>query len=327
MRFDLTGEHTEVSTMPLFAISKKNSVESVEKTNFDSERDLQRLVEGNLEPLFRCRFVATEFQTGIQHGGRIDTLALSEDNNPVIIEYKKIASSELVTQSLYYLAWIHDHKGDFEVAARKTLGSKVTVDWDEVRVICLAPSYKKFDIHAVQVMGTSIELWTYGLFSNQTLFLEEVQQKELVSVDSSGPASAKNPVMVAAGKKAAMSRKTGVYTFAQHWEDKPEIIQELAHAVHEYVLGLDLPIEAMPKKLYVAYRTTENFVCMDVRKKNVYLFLKLDPKKVPVEPGFLRDVSKIGHYGTGNLEVTLTSMQDFERAKPLIQQAYKAIGG
>jgi hypothetical protein len=238
--------------MPLFAISKKTSVESVEKTNFDSERDLQRLVEGNLEPLFRCRFVATEFQTGIQHGGRIDTLALSEDDNPVIIEYKKIASSELVTQSLYYLAWIHDHRGDFEVAARKTLGSKITVDWDEVRVICLAPSYKTFDIHAVQVMGTSIELWTYALFSNQTLFLEEVQQKELVSVDSSAPASAKNPVMVAAGKKAAMSRKIGVYTLSQHWGDKPEVIHELAHAVHEYVLGLDLPIEAMPKKLYVA---------------------------------------------------------------------------
>lgn len=137
--------------MPLFAINKQNSVAAIEQTNFDAERDLQRLVEANLEPIFHCRFVASEFPTGIQHGGRIDTLALSEDNNPVIIEYKKVASSELVTQSLYYLAWIHDHKGDFEVTARKTLGPKVTVDWDEVRVICLAPSYKKFDIHAVQV--------------------------------------------------------------------------------------------------------------------------------------------------------------------------------
>jgi hypothetical protein len=190
--------------MPLFAIGNKNSVESVEQTNFDAERDLQRLVEANLEQLFSCQFIATEFPTGIQHGGRIDTLALSEDNNPVIIEYKKVASSELVTQSLYYLAWIHDHRGDFEMAARKTLGPKVAVDWDEVRVICMAPSYKKFDIHAVQVMGTSLELWTYRLFSNQTLYIEEVQQKELLGGESSGPVSGKNPVMVAAGKKAAL---------------------------------------------------------------------------------------------------------------------------
>ena len=86
--------------MPLFAIGKNNSVEPVEQTNFAVERDLQRLVEKNLGSVFQCRFVATEFPTGVQHGGRIDTLALSEDGNPVIIEYKKVASSELVVQSL-----------------------------------------------------------------------------------------------------------------------------------------------------------------------------------------------------------------------------------
>lgn len=313
--------------MPLFAINKQNSVAPIEQTNFDVERDLQGLVEANLEPLFRCRFIATEFQTGIQHGGRIDTLALSEDNNPVIIEYKKVASSELVNQSLYYLAWIDDHKGDFENASRKALGPKVSVDWDEVRVICLAPSYKKFDIHAVQVMGTSIELWTYRLFSNQTLYIEEVQQKELVSGDTSGPASSKNPVMVAAGKKAAMSRKTGVYTFEQHIQGRPETIKEIMLAAQEYILGLDTAIEQTPKKLYVAYRTTQNIVCMEAQNKKVYLFLKLDPTKVKVEPGFIRNVANIGHYGTGDLEVTLTTMKDLERAKPLIQQAYKAVGG
>ncbi len=313
--------------MPLFAIKKGASLEPVEQTNFDAERDLQRLVEANLEALFRCRFVATEFPTGIQHGGRIDTLALSEDNNPVIIEYKKVPSSELVTQSLYYLAWIHDHRGDFEMAARKSLGPKVSVDWEDVRVICLAPSYKKFDLHAVQVMGASIELWTYRLFSNQTLYIEEVQQKELIAGEALGPSSSKNPIMVAAGKKAAMSRKTGTYTFEQHLEGRPASIKEVALAAQEYVLGLDPAIEQTPKKYYVAYRTTQNIVCMEVQKKKVYLFLKLDPKRVAAETGFIRNVSEIGHYGTGDVEVTLTSLKDFERAKPLIQQAYKAVGG
>jgi hypothetical protein len=66
----------------------------------DAERYLQQLVEADLESIFSCRFVATAFPTGIEHGGRIDTLALSEDNNPLIIEYKRVASSELITQSL-----------------------------------------------------------------------------------------------------------------------------------------------------------------------------------------------------------------------------------
>jgi predicted transport protein len=313
--------------MPLFSVGQNDLVDALEQTNFGTERELQRLVEANLVALFQCRFVATEFPTGIQHGGRIDTLALSEDNNPVIIEYKKVASSELVVQSLYYLAWIRDHKGDFEVAAKAVLGSKTSIVWDDVRVICLAPSYKKFDIHAVQVMGASIELWTYRLFSNKTLYIEEIQQKELGVTETATITSGKNPVMVAAGKKAAASRKSNTYSFEEHLEGRPTTLKELALAVQEYVLGLDTAIEQTPKKFYVAYRTTQNIVCMEVQQKKVTLFLKLNPEKVTFESGFTRDMTDIGHYGTGDVEVTLTSLEDFERAKALIQQAYNAIGG
>ena len=120
---------------------------------------MQRLIEGNLQTIFNCRFVASEFPTGAQHAGRIDTLALSEDKNPVIIEYKKVESSDLINQSLFYLSWIHDHRGDSEIAVQRALGSKVEVDWSDVRVICIAPNYRKYDLHAVRVMGANIELW------------------------------------------------------------------------------------------------------------------------------------------------------------------------
>ena len=89
--------------MPIFQITNKTLI-PVEQTNFLTEKELQRMVEANLQPLFNCRFVASEFSTGAQHAGRIDTLALSEDNNPGIIEYKKVESSELINQSLFYLA-------------------------------------------------------------------------------------------------------------------------------------------------------------------------------------------------------------------------------
>ena len=81
--------------MPLFKIAK-STLSTVDQTNFTVEKELQKLIENNLEPVFGCRFVATEFPTGEQHAGRIDTLALSEDNNPVIIEYKKVESSALI---------------------------------------------------------------------------------------------------------------------------------------------------------------------------------------------------------------------------------------
>src|SRR5574341_936105 len=154
--------------MPLFQISK-GKLSPVTQANFDVEKKLQSLVEGNLEAVFSCRLVASEHATGAQHSGRIDTLALSEDDNPVIIEYKKVESSDLINQSLFYLAWLSDHRGDFEVAVQKALGPKAAVDWSAIRVICIAPNYKRYDLHAVQMMGANIELWTYRLFKNDSV--------------------------------------------------------------------------------------------------------------------------------------------------------------
>ena len=106
--------------MPLFQITN-TSLTAVEQQNFDSEKRLQHLIEANLRTVFSCRLVASEFSTGALHAGRIDTLALSEDDNPVIIEYKKAESSELINQGLFYLHWLQDHRGDFEVAGRKAI--------------------------------------------------------------------------------------------------------------------------------------------------------------------------------------------------------------
>ena len=86
--------------MAIFQI-KDGQAERVKLSEFKLEKDLQKIIETNLETIFNCRFIATEFSTGNIHSGRIDTLAISEDNNPVIIEYKKVASSELINQSLY----------------------------------------------------------------------------------------------------------------------------------------------------------------------------------------------------------------------------------
>jgi predicted transport protein len=315
--------------MPLFEIAgQKLSV--LAQSNFALEKNLQALVERNLETVFNCRLVQSEFPTGIQHSGRIDTLALSEDDNPVIIEYKKVESSELVNQSLYYLAWLKDHKGDFERAVQKALGNSVEVDWSEIRVICIAPNYKKYDLYAVQMMGANIELWTYHLFENRFLYLEKVLQtgySPLASNEEQPETNGKNPVMVAAGKKAALTRATGVYTFEEHLEGKSNEIKELAFAIQEFITGLDSAIQEVPKKNYIAYKISQNIVCMELQNQRVLLYLKLDPKEVSNPPKNSRDMTGKGHYGTGDFEISVKSMEDFEVAKPYIVMAYQKLGG
>jgi len=307
--------------MPLFE-KMKTILKTVEQTNFSTERELQILIEKNLKTVFNCRFVASEYVTGALHGGRIDTLALSEDNNPVIIEYKKKESSELINQSLFYLAWIHDHQGDFEIAAQSALGGDVEVDWSGVRVICIAPNFRKYDLHAVQVMGANLELWSYRLYKNEALYIEEVFQKSIGTSPPSSRGSELTP-----GQKAARTRKTGSYTFEEHLKGSSKEIQRLALVMQEFLKGLDPSIEEAPKKYYVSYKISQNIVCMEINKRRLLLYLKLDPSSLGTLPSIARDVTEIGHYGTGNLELSLKREEDLEIVQQLCEMAYNKVGG
>lgn len=313
--------------MAIFEIDN-GKAKRVRLSEFKIEKDLQRLVEENLETIFNCRLIATEFSTGNIHSGRIDTLAISEDLNPVIIEYKKVASSDLINQSLYYLHWIKDHKGDFQIAANKALSKEVEVDWSDIRVICLAPEYKKYDLHAVQVMGANIELWQYKTYENGILNIEEVYKRTTTSShQETEDFNGKNPIMVEAGKKAALTRKTATYTLDEHYENLDGTILELFNTVRDYIISLDSSIEETPKKHYIAYKTSQNFVCLQTYKKKLTLYLKLNPDEINPIPKQARDVRNIGHFGTGDFELTIKDLTDFEETKQLINEAYKNIGG
>ena len=203
------------------------------------------------------------------------------------------------------------------------MGNKVKVDWSDIRVICLAPNYKKYDLHAVQVMGTNLELWTYRLFKNGSLYLEEVFQKSLTTSLAASP-SEKG---LTAGQKAAMSRKTGSYTVEQHFQNKPATMTRLAQSIQEYVLGLDPAIEEVPKKQYITYKLSQNIVCMEIHRNRVLLYVKLDPKKVDTPKKLARDMTNIGHFGTGDLELSVRNEHDLNLVKPLLEQAYQKVGG
>lgn len=312
--------------MAIFEI-EKGKAKRVRLSEFKLEKDLQRLIEENMGIIFNCQLIATEFSTGNIHSGRIDSLAISEDFNPVIIEYKKVASSDLINQSLYYLHWIRDHKGDFQVAANKALGKNIEVDWSDIRVICIAPEYKKYDLHAVQVMGANIELWQYKLYENGILNIEEVYKRTNTTLREVGDFNEKNPVMVEAGKKAAITRKNAVYTIEEHFDNLDKSLVDLFNTVRDYITSLDSSIEELPKKNYIAYKTSQNFTCLQTYKRKLTLYLKLNPDEVKPMPAQCRDVRNIGHYGTGEFELIIKDLIDFEETKYLINEAYKNIGG
>lgn len=68
-------------------------------------------------------------------------------------------------------------------------------------------------------------------------------------------------------------------------------------------------------------------MCLETQQRKILLYLKLNPDDVTPFPSIARDVRQIGHFGTGDLELTIKSVEEFEIAKTLIIQAFKNIGG
>ena len=107
--------------------------------------------------------------------------------------------------------------------------------------------------------------------------------------------------------------------------NSPKDVRDLYEAVAAFIAGLGDDVQVKPVKYYIAFKRIKNFACVEVypQAKQVTCFLKLDPQSVLLEKGFTRDVRKIGHFGTGDLEVVLRSFDDFAKAQPLLQRAYE----
>ena len=157
-----------MSDLKLFRITNGSAQELMGKS-VALEVSLQRLIEANMETLFGVRFLATEYSTGAKHRGRIDSLGLDETGSPVIFEYKRAVNESVINQGLFYLDWLVDHKGEFQLLVMEKLDQDAAndIDWRNPRVICVASGFTRYDENAVMQMSRSIELVRYQDFEGE----------------------------------------------------------------------------------------------------------------------------------------------------------------
>ena len=300
--------------MPLFHVSTDNEIYRLVPQQFQLEKHLQNLVEDNLEAIFHVRKIATEFHMHGDVSGRIDTLGLDLNGSPTIIEYKRAESESIINQGLYYMNWLIDHRGDFILAAQKALGPDVEsqIDWSNPRLIIVAASYAKWDTQAVRRMGEGIELWKYTLYGDDLLHLELVygQQRKIKSIPTYDEGGSEEPI----------------YTIDYHLNGKPAQIQELFATVQEGILSWQSEegdIIETPNKLYVSYRHGRNFAEIEVQNRALKIHIDTPQARLDDPLGMTRDVSGVGHWGTGDTEVKVTEMEQVEYVVGLIKQAYQ----
>ncbi|MEU9426451.1 DUF5655 domain-containing protein [Streptomyces sp. NPDC048342] len=271
------------------------------------EADVQGLVEAHMETMLGVRFLASEYVIDCADGGRIDSLGLDENGAPVVVEFKRGTAAGVINQGLYYMAWLMAHKDAFRNLVRDRLGVSAAsqVLWSAPRLICVAGDFTRYDGHAVREHRRSIDLVRYRFFG-----------KDLIGLETVASVTGRTPAVRRVRRSAAGLPPV---------REQGGALAELAEAVDEVLLGLGDGVSRVQRKQYRAYQRLRNFACVcPPQKTKLLVYLKADPKEVDFIPGFTRDVSGLGHHGTGDLEVQLRSERDMERAVDLFRASYAA---
>ena len=292
-----------MSDIKLFDISGSTAV-PLEGRSVSVERTLQILLERHMEVFLGVRFLRSEYETGKSHRGRIDSLGIDENGSPVIIEYKRSLNENVINQGLFYLDWLLDHKAEFAQLVRKILSPKdaENIDWPSARLLCIAGDFTKFDEHAIKQIDRNIELIRYQRYGNNLLLFELVNATSGTAVENStGGAKSRSPGSTVTEKLAKASDEV---------KDRYEILKAFMVA-----LGDDVQVKTL--KHYIAFKRLKNFAAVEIHPQNanIIVFVKSDFKSVHLEDGFSRDVRNIGHFGTGDLEITIRNDADLERAE------------
>jgi predicted transport protein len=230
------------------------------------------------------------------------------------VEYKKTSKDTVINQGLFYLDWLVDHKGDFTLAAQDVFGSEVLIDWSNPRLILVAESFSDYDKYAVNRIGANIELWIYRRYEENYLYLD--------------------PLFVTTSTKSKKSTdkveeevidEEPIYTVDGHLEGKPEATIELFELLRERIFAFadDESIVEKAVKNYIVYKHGKNFCEVWVQASKLKLWLDIAPSELNDPLGMARDVTNVGHWGTGEVEVTFEDTGQIDAISTLVEQAYQ----
>ena len=222
----------------------------------------------------------------------------------MVVKYKRSVNENVVTQGLYYLDWLNDHKAVLEglLSASSIPEGSPAPYWPARRLICIAGDFNRFDRHAAAQMQRSIDLVEYCQFDIGFLMLSLM-------------ATTGDPAVAITSKEAATAQL----------EEAPKEILDLFQALCHFLraMGDDVQIQALKDSFAIRRMQTYAWATVHPRARKIQLFLPLNPESVALEPGFSRDVRQRQHPGTGELALTLKTPADLEKAKALLERSYR----
>ncbi len=295
--------------MPLYRIhSDKKTLQPISRKEFSNEQELHSLVENNLQELLAIKLISREYPIP---NGRIDSLGLDEDGLPVIIEYKWKKELSAVVQGLFYLDWVMQNKRPFESIVRDKLGKDVRVDWsNQPRLIIIAQDFDIKELSAINQMGPRIELLKYSLYDG----LFSYEYVNILDTKSTSPKRTGETEQLEHTLKKIIDKAT------------PDI-RDLFLKLREQILGLSEAVWEKVGGWYCDYRTVSTFVCINVQKSQLKIFVKMGKHNIKDPLSTCKPIPSSYGYGLLNTQFIITKKEDIKYAMTLIKQAFDYVNG
>jgi predicted transport protein len=277
---------------------KNGKAKRINTKDFKNELELHQLIDKNLEELFEIRYIKDEHVT--KKHGRIETLGLDSSNRPVVIEYKKTMEKGQLSQANRYVMWIRQHPDAFELLVRKNLKIEEEIDFSNPRIICFAQDYNIDDKCLALALGA--ELWKYQYYENNTLVIvREEEPEQLVKTQPKSISNTKREknqkesTSIQEGKKEV--RK--LLSVEESLSNTSAEVNQLFEQMNERILELSSEIERYSRAKTILYKTSVNFMEVQVQKHRLRLLLRTKKDQI-TDPKQLTQLVPANH-GWGNL--------------------------
>jgi predicted transport protein len=115
------------------------------------------------------------------------------------------------------------------------------------------------------------------------------------------------------------------YSEDHHIQGKPEEVVELFRALHRMCQDLAPGrIARVYKAKHIAWSLDKAvFCCARVLQGGLRVWVKTDPKALDGSISFARDVSKVGHYGVGDVELAFDSLQCLRQLDGFLRASFE----
>lgn len=123
-------------------------------------------------------------------------------------------------------------------------------------------------------------------------------------------------------KYTTEERTTTVYTINQYDYLKGDMLN-LYIELRNRILKIDPSVVREEyKKLYIAFKSYTNFVDIVPQKSRLKLQLNIDYSDIVDPKGLSKDISDLGRWGNGDVEVVISNINEIDDVMELIQQAF-----